>query len=149
MKNILYLTIVLCISICCGFKRDYSKESSSNSKSFRPNDEDFNMFYNQFYSDSIFQRSRIHFPLKGVVKYWDEEDETKIISLHWTPEQVNQISSKQNLLVNYPNLKSELTKKRKTVIEKFWIENSGFSIERRYEVLNHKWYLTYYDLCNV
>jgi len=35
------------------------------------------------------------------------------------------------------------------VTEKFWIDQSGFKVERRFKLKDGKWYLVYYDDINM
>lgn len=111
--------------------------------------ENFDTFYVNFYQDSSFQISRIYFPLEGIIKYWDENNDTAIIFEKWQKENMPRISDKKTLMRHYNNLQSNMIESDSVVIEKYWINNSGFSIERRFKVIYGKWHIVYYDLFNL
>lgn len=104
-------------------------------------DEPFDAFYDQFHSDAEFQLSRVQFPLEGELvsidggEPWTKED--------WEPhlQKVTEISD--------PDYDTELVKKDNEVIDKVWLRDSGFSIERRFQKIKGKWYLVYYQTVNL
>lgn len=97
---------------------------------------DFEVFYNNFISDSIFQISRIKFPIKGC--YVDYEQNKK-----WNKE-------------TWPMIKWDLREEIKRSDDSLFIEQTdnrfffgsycrdcGFSFEMTFEKIREEWFLTY------
>jgi hypothetical protein len=129
--------------ITCGCtntqKRDRLTEKSESKY------EDFSFFYSKFYYDTCFQSERILKPLKGTIRYWNNDT---IIEESWTDKKIT-ITSKENYLQVYENLKTDLLIKDTLVLEKYWIEQSGFIIEKKFILKSGKWYLYSYDISNI
>jgi hypothetical protein len=95
--------------------------------------EDFNGFYDRFHIDSEFQMSRIKFPLSGVKidstskKEWNKDNwplmKTRIYDIDTT------------------KYKIEYKKTDNAFTQKFWLEDSDFSSEYRFELIGNKWFL--------
>ncbi|WP_421875448.1 DUF4348 domain-containing protein [Marinoscillum sp.] len=104
-------------------------------------DESFDEFYDQFHQDVDFQLSRVQFPLEG--EYVDLDGEKPWRKEEWEPhvQKVTDISD--------PEYDTEIIRKETVVIDKVWLRDSGFSIERRFEKLDGKWYLVYYQTINL
>lgn len=97
--------------------------------------EDFDRFYDRFHSDTVFQKSRIKFPLKGQIV-----DETGVhlwSKKNWVVMRVK-IQDVDTSLFKVESIKHEIV-----FIEKFWIEDSGFFSEYRFELIKNKWFLVY------
>jgi len=107
--------------------------------------EDFESFYKRFYSDSAFQQSRIILPLEGIVKSWDGDS---IVEESWSDRDIV-VSSKSVFLEHYRNLKVEIERVDSTYFEKYWLENSGFLIERIFVLKHCEWYLASYNISNI
>jgi hypothetical protein len=97
--------------------------------------ENFDTFYQRFHTDSAFQISRLKFPLDGL-----KVDETG--EHNWNVNNWN--------VLTIPVFEVDTTEfnvffelKDKTFTQKAWIDNSGFSIEYRFDLLKKKWYLVY------
>lgn len=113
-----------------------ARVKNDNKVSTRNSDEDFDQFYNRFHADSMFQTSRIVFPLKGT--YMDGHEEKE-----WNKE--GWIFLKTKIFdVDTAQYKIEYRKTNKTFTQKAWIENSGFSSECRFKIINKKWHLVYF-----
>lgn len=113
--------------------------SSCNSSNQLTNpDEDFDGFYDRFHKDEKFQMSRIIFPLEG-----SSEDNNG--QRTWTPQ--NWHTMKVKIYdVDTNTYKVEYNKTANTFMQKFWLPNSGFSAEYRFEKRNGQWFLVYaYD----
>ena len=97
--------------------------------------ENFDEFYNKFHSDSIFQISRIKFPLAG--KRVDGFKEIKWTKKRW--------SMMKTMIYDIDTtvFRTEYKKSSKEFEQKIWLENSGFSTEYRFKLINDKWYLVY------
>ena len=129
------------------FSCNEKKEAIKNFKkienvSAKKLNESFDTFNIQFHSDSIYQISRVAFPIGG--KYVEGFEKYK-----WT--QNNWRFLKTQVLKNnkIEDCKHSLIQNDTLVIEKFWIDNSGFKLERKFKRVNGKWYLTYYDDINL
>ena len=112
--------LILATLICCNKKIKVEKESFSD-------------FDKRFHSDSIFQMSKIHFPPYG--KFIDGFTKKKWSSENWemmkTPlsEKESEIDFKEKTIVT-----------DSLVIEKIWIQHSGFKYERHFKNINGKWF---------
>lgn len=104
-------------------------------------DEPFDEFYDRFHEDIDFQMERIKFPLEGENvsldggEPWTKDD--------WEPhlQKVTEISD--------PDYDTEIIRNDKEVTDKVQLRDSGFSIERKFELINGKWYLVYYETVNL
>jgi hypothetical protein len=128
IQTLTFISILLTTLIGCNSKR-YNQLKISASDSLTEN---FDEFYNRFHSDSLFQMSRIKFPLQG----GSAED------VEWTKENWNVLKTK---IYDVDTSKFKIKYKRtdKKFTEKFWIENSGYWSEYRFEVIGGKWFLVY------
>ncbi len=114
--------------------------TKTNSSGNDLNTENFELFYNQFKEDSIFQLERIKFPLHG--KYMDDERAGQ--------QTDNFIWTKENWKILYTNVSlnpeiyttNRITKRNKMLIITTSIEGN-FNFEETYELINSKWYLVY------
>lgn len=97
--------------------------------------ENFNSFYDQFHSDSLFQMARIKFPLEGGnidgfrKAKWEKED--------WNMLKIKIYD------VDTTKFKINYKKTNTSFIEKCYAEDSGFSSEYRFKMMENKWYLVY------
>ncbi len=99
-------------------------------------EENFAEFDRRFHSDSLFQMSRITFPLKGkMVDGFDKKD--------WSAKNWSMMKSLVTENTNGKNYKKQTHFSDTLVTEKIWIENSGFSFERHFKKVNGKWFLVY------
>jgi len=97
--------------------------------------EDFEAFYDKFHSDSIFQMSRIKFPLKGFMVDGLEQENWKKKNWSTLKTKVYDIDTTMYM--------TDYIKTYKSFIEKVWIKDSGFFVEYRFKVIRRKWYLVY------
>jgi len=135
------LLIVFVITSGCINSQKNSKQTSL--AQIMP--EDFSFFYSKFYNDTSYQNERILKPLKGSIKTWDDDvvkEET------WDNKKIT-VTSKEKFIQIYKNLKTDLIKKDTVVIEKYWIEQSGFLVEKCFILKSGKWYLYRYDISNL
>ncbi len=99
--------------------------------------ESFNTFYKHFHNDSIFQISRIKFPLDG---YAIDTSETAV---KWNKK--NWIMHRYNINdIDTSQFKVETTHDKNNYTEKIYIEGGGFKNERKFKRINGKWYLISY-----
>lgn len=97
--------------------------------------EDFDKFYNQFHSDSLFQISRTKHPLAGKLIDNNEEKE-------WTKESLP-LMKIRIYDVDTTQYKTAFQKTETTFTQKVWIEDSSFNSECRFELIKNRWYLVY------
>ena len=104
--------------------------------------ESFDSFNNQFHSDSSFQLSRIAFPIGGQVVN-DTENAT------WNRHNWEFLKTPVSLTADTTECRHSLVMTDTLVTEKFWIDQSGFKVERRFKLRDGKWFLVYYDDINM
>ncbi len=108
-----------------------------------PADEPFDVFFDRFHADSIFQMSRIQFPLPGVNTDHMQMEDTVY---HWT-ESNWELHHDFNLdttdFIVEKNILDSL------VVEKIYLENSGFIVERTFKKLEGLWFLVYFKNINL
>ena len=118
-------------------------QSITSNKSIPPKGlENFEEFNKLFHTDSVFQLSRVNFPIEG--KLIDGFDRQSWTTKNWELMKIP-VSEKASLS-DYRHL---VKKNDKIVIEKFWIDNSGIIIERRFRIVDGKWFLVYYNDVNL
>jgi len=97
--------------------------------------EDFSGFYDRFHTDSSFQISRIKFPLKEMnIDVTNKKEWTKD---NW-PLMKTRIYD-----IDTTQFKIEYKKTDNAFTQKFWLEDSDFSSEYRFELIGNKWFLVY------
>ena len=112
--------------------------NAQNDDDLPKNAEDFNAFYDQFLEDSLFQVSRITFPLEGLPSYAGEKE---FKSFYWTEE-----NWEAHQKVNYDS--TDFTQHFKDIgylIVETAHHPEGWGLERRFKLDgDNKWYLIYY-----
>jgi len=101
--------------------------------------ENFDRFYERFHADSLFQLSRITFPLEGLPSFADENqfaEEFKWEADSW--ELHKPINYKE-----FPDLKRELEREDSLIKESVNMGN-GFALERHFALKGNQWYLVLY-----
>ena len=104
--------------------------------------ETFATFNERFHRDSAFQISRIAFPIGG--HYAEAEH-----SHAWTAKNWELLKEPVSETPDTTEYRHNIQKSDTTVIEKYWLENSGFKTERHFKKIDGKWFLTYYDDINM
>ena len=155
--QIISLYFILILLTSCNFKGNtYTKEKIIKDTLIS---EDFDLFSKHFYSDSVFQMSRIEFPLKGL---HNEPVETTILSQigdtilyvwerkNWTILKTSFTNNKDTSIKDCYGTKyiRRIKKSRTEVIDSVYIEDSGLITVRKFKIKNKKWYLTYYEIYN-
>jgi hypothetical protein len=109
----------------------------------------FSMFYEKFNEDSIFQKQRIKFPLPGFdseKNYSNPLDSNSIKNVNG--EMVNTYWRKGDWKIHHAltdtSYKVQVEKNDSVVKETIFIPDSDFKIERKFEIVDNKWYLVYY-----
>jgi len=112
-----------------------TKESSKSYASKKNSSEDFDKFYERFHKDTVFQVSRLKFPLGGMsIKGFEK--------IPWTRDNLPLLKTKI-YDVDTTQYKVTYNKTEKAFTQKVWMENSEFSSEYRFELIDKKWYLVY------
>lgn len=132
------ITIILVISLNNCKSTNNTASTETNKKS---SNENFDEFYNRFHTDSLFQMSRIKFPLE--CKKIDWEGEKTWSEKSWKTIKVKIFD------VDISEFKTEYRKTDNSFIEKFWIEDSGYVSEYRFNLIHKKWYLVYANELNL
>lgn len=140
MKRFLLLLFIIYFG-CANSQQENRKTSFDKVKI----SEDFFSFYEKFYNDTVFQNKRILRPLKGIIKTWYDD---VIKEESWDNKEIR-LTPKEKYLHVYKNLKTDLMINDTIVVEKFWIEQSGFFIEKVYIIQTGRWYLYSYDISNL
>ena len=145
MRPYKLLPILPIILLSCAVNNKQGKVPAAVVSKTNPNrdtTETFAIFNEHFHSDSAFQLSRIAFPIGGHYAEGESSRSWRVGNWELLKEPVRET-------VNTNEYKHDLQKTDTTVIEKYWIENSGFKTERRFRKIGGKWYLTYYDDINL
>ncbi len=138
MKNRFYLIIIILLAsfICLNAQNQHDKNDK------------FDSFIAKFYSDTTFQSERIKQPLKGVILNW-HEDEDSVVETTWNNANIP-------ILYDYESIKEKLPKTLlkweqygDTHIQTLYYKNSGFFLEREFNLIKDKWYLTRYKISNL
>lgn len=124
------IKLLLAISLIAGIAF-----SSCTSNKMIGRFENFDEFYSKFHSDSVFQLSRISFPLKG--KKIDSSGEQNWSKENWSMLTIPVFE------VDTTVFKVHYERSNMVFNQKSWIENSGFSVEHRFELVKRKWFLDY------
>ena len=146
----LSLLVLLCFAISCKSKKKTAEnsdkkprtETKSSSKISNSGKESFETFNKKFHNNPSFQMSRINFPLEGV--FVDGVKNHK-----WSKENWEFIQAEVSENPKSEEFEHSLKKTNDMVVEKYWIEDAGFKIERRFKLKDGKWYLVYYDDINM
>lgn len=157
-----YFFFILIITAC-----NLSKEKSYNNAVVDKNiidtilnvnndNENFDIFYTKFYRDSLFQISRIKFPLEGDNSnfiYNDEiltkELETPVYKIenktfYWKKDGWMFIKTFEKDSID--DYFKELKKSKRETKEVISLKYSGFKSTRMFRVIDGNWYLVYYTL---
>ena len=116
------------------------KPQSSN-KVVKLEKEQFSSFYQKFHTDSLFQISRIRFPLPGI----NSDDMTvEDTAYHWTKGKWM-----MHHLVDTTSFTRKLSVSNNTVIEVITSTDSGVIIKRTFQNIKGKWFLVRYEDTNL
>lgn len=116
---------------------------SCNNQTCSTHDEAFTEFNQKFHTDSLFQMSRIKFPIGGnKVDGWEKRETWDL--KNW--EMLKSPVSKKNAFKEYQH---QASFSDTLVTEKYWIQDSGFSTEVRFKKADGKWFLVYFNDVNL
>ena len=131
-----FICLIVFASLACKTVTENKPKSQEQESSFLS--EEFETFYQQFHSDSLYQMSHIIFPLEG--RTYDEYN--KPIRKLWTID--NWVLHKEfddmggTFVRSYSEFGGIISEK---VIDDRNISN----MERRFSKIQNKWHLIYYD----
>jgi hypothetical protein len=140
MRRFFTLRRIKALTIITGILASCNPDSTGNSKTTVSTGtaESFDSFNLRFHADSAFQLSRIAFPIEGVMQDGDT-------FYTWTPANWELHREPVKDKSAYTEYKHSVSRNDTQVIEKYWIDSSGFRIETRFARRNGKWFLVYYD----
>jgi hypothetical protein len=137
---------VIAMFFSCNNQNTENKTSSKDEKSEKEN---FDNFYKRFYSDTIFQMSRITFPLDGILICSDRMNFDTITKkvLAETPY----IWKKENWVCLKKDKEGTFTKETKSFSDTLKVITTNSTIFpastiEKYKIINGKWYLVYFYL---
>ncbi len=146
-KNLVNAILVL-VAISCAFlffkkisaeqpKAEIVVEESVSENSLPS---DFHRFYDRFHTDSLFQMSRVVFPLSGVVQEGDTV--LTLVAKKWLKEDWKMHKSFNN---HGGTFERTFTNTGGIVIETIVGNGGMFSLEKRYSKLAGDWHLIWYQ----
>jgi len=147
-KNIA-LFVILILVVGCSTQQRLSKTHINKS---------FEEFSKQFYTDSLFQMSRIKFPLKGfhnvevpvtsknavgdsIINGWKKKDWSMLTNKYFQ-------NNESEVVIENTTYLRKIHIKSNTVTIKTYIEDSGFCDTEKFAFRNGKWYLIYFSSMN-
>lgn len=142
MKNLIKITSLILVFSLLSCNRNSQKADNYVIKNTVNAVESFDKFNIRFHKDSIFQLSRINFPIEG--KSIDGFDKQEWSSKNWEMLKTPVVEKSENKEYEHSLVKSDTL-----VIEKYWIKDSGFLVERKFKKIKNKWFLTYYNDVNL
>jgi hypothetical protein len=142
MKLFLLITLLFSCSLSC---KNQNSNKSVEIIQGEETDNDFESFYKKFYSDTAFQKTRIVLPLAGEILEWEEDS---VIKDDWTSRKIY-VTSYDTILKYQQNARLILEKTNGICVEKIFIENSGFQMERKFVLNGSKWFLMEYKISNL
>jgi hypothetical protein len=111
------------------------------------NPENFDDFISKFYSDSVFQQSRIAKSLEGVVFEWDVIGDS-VIESKWDGKEPF-VSAYETVRVTVDGSLQSLNTSMDSIVERIYLENSGFLLERTFKLKEGCWFSARYDVSNL
>jgi len=149
------MVLIAIMTACSQNKNEKSKEGNMQESSFGKGEaENFDKFCESFYSDSLFQISRVIFPepsdsIDSSSEDFDESTFPEFSKENWTILKSN-VFQDMDSIINADGrvYKKSISKTTKSVIESIFIENSGCFTTLKFELIKGKWYLTDYIVSN-
>lgn len=103
---------------------------------------DFELFFEKFHTDSLFQLAHIVFPLEGIKKINGGPGDV-LVPIHWNPDEwimhrpfndYNRMFTRSYRIIG------------PVIVEYITDNNQFFSMERRFAKIDGEWHLIYYGL---
>lgn len=104
--------------------------------------ENFEEFNKKFHSDSLFQISRVDFPIEGKHVSGFEQ-------YNWTRKNWQFLAIRVAEKTKIGEYQHSLEKTDTLITERFWIPDSGFEVERQFKLIANKWFFVYYNDINL
>jgi hypothetical protein len=152
MKNgrVIFGLFVSLMIISCNQKKAISKIDTSQNQvvrddkldrvvdnsTFKFKSKDFQEFYNKFITDTVFQLSRVKFPLKGQYEDFDGESEWERVKWSCIKWDVRQELNKTDDSIS-------IVQDNNRFFFGSYCRDCGFSFEMEFEKIDEEWYLTY------
>ena len=136
MRSMIWLIFVVSISIVA-CKQDHS--ATTQDVVATPIPDDFQSFYTDFHSDSLFQMQHILFPLDGMTT--DNTQGMALVHTKWHSD---------NWLIHMPfdamggTYNRDLFNMNGLIIEHIKSYNGEYGMERRFSKIDNQWMLIYY-----
>ena len=130
-----FVLIACAAIILCSCTQHRPKVSDKNA-------EDFQVFYKKFHSDSVFQVSRIRFPLHGqwanLVDFGEKREfyDRTWTRDNWTMEKDHDYSDRA--------YRYKISYRLDTVLDQTYVVHTDFSVSKFFVLDKGKWYLSYY-----
>jgi hypothetical protein len=133
---LVYAAVLLLFACNSNSAQKKVKESSLNHATRVKSAENFDLFFKKFNADSVFQKSRVAFPLKVVIAGGEgESDSTKYISDgKW--QGGNLMAEKKHIIKKIKNADRE-------IVVQFNIEDTGVGIYYYFAQKKGKWWLVF------
>ncbi|WP_374676571.1 hypothetical protein [Flavobacterium sp. NRK1] len=109
--------------------------------------ENFDNFFSKFRSDSSFRLSRTKFPLDGYNSDEKEIDSRDTLYV-WSKEDFNFYAEEDFKKQISINIKEHITKSDSLVFYRRYIEDSGYNINYKFNIISGNWYLVCYSYKN-
>jgi hypothetical protein len=150
MKRILITLMISLVMFGLGYWRGVIKQSVDEKFDFideqvlanNSDKEEFNNFVYKFIGDSVFQISRIKFPLKSQQWDMDEVDSSRIERKDW--KIIRLFGGQEYRPQIYDNFKREMRDTDERLFCWEGVEN-GINVEYRFNRINRQWFLTEYN----
>lgn len=133
MKYFVIIVVILFVFISCADRG--KKDEKSIPQKTESQIENFEVFFDKFSSDSVFQSSRIKFPLPVETYDIDSEkfDKSTIAADKWTFFNIKELDKKKYIL--------NTIKEKDQNIVKIQVEDTGVSVDYIFQKQEDKWML--------
>jgi hypothetical protein len=135
MKKVVLVLAVISIVVILHSCKIKSSSSTNECDKFLDD------FYTRFTSDSLFQLSRIQFPLKGQFADGETAGTSESSNFVWTPQNWNIIHDYTDIDPSEFDVKE--IKSDTVVVKKILGKNTGFRFEATYKLIECKWTLVH------
>ena len=108
--------------------------------------EDFDEFYAKFYSDSVFQKSRVRFPLPGFnLSVHHPDSVASDTNYFWDKSawRFRHTIEGDSLVLDVEIYRKKILFYENKVVERLYIQDAGSGVENTFKKIDDKWYLVY------
>jgi len=144
------ISVFFVLFYCCHSKQNEINRGQKKQIDTDQKNENFDGFRKEFYSDSLFQMSRINFPLASDLSDSlanDLKDSTVLqrTSENWKILKDNLFTYQDSIVnINGQIYKRKIVKINSQMVESVYIEDSGFFETMKFSLIKGKWYLMDY-----